>query len=230
MIFAYLDLLNVSLSLFLVFFGAVVVALLVGFTFHEFSHAAVATSLGDDTARRLGRLSLNPMAHLDPFGALLLFLAGFGWGKPVPVNPYRLRNGAKAGMAMVASAGPLANLALAAVGSFIIRAEILPWHSPFVVPATTRFWDRADYAGLFVSSVIIFNIILAVFNFLPLAPLDGFRVAVGILPSDLSQAVARLEQYGPVLLLIVIFGIPFFTGQSIILPIADAVTRFFLGT
>ena len=100
MIFTYSDLLQVSLSLFLVFFGSVVGALLVGITFHEFSHCLAASLLGDPTARNLGRLTLNPKAHLDPMGTLLLFVVGFGWGKPAPVNPYRLRTGPKSGMAL----------------------------------------------------------------------------------------------------------------------------------
>ena len=220
MIFAYSDLLRVSLSLFLVFFGSVVGALLVGITFHEFSHCLAAFSLGDPTARNLGRLTLNPKAHLDPFGTLLLFIAGFGWGKPAPVNPYRLRTGPKSGMALVAAAGPLSNLVIAGLAGLPIHAGIVPWHTPFLVPRSVSFWDAADYVGLFLSATVIFNCVLAVFNLIPVAPLDGFRIAVGILPRDLSEAVAGLEQYGMVILVLLLFLLPMMSGGALgIFPI-----------
>jgi Zn-dependent protease len=196
LLFSYLDLLEASPSLFLVFFGSVVGALLVGITFHEFSHALAAYALGDPTARNLGRLSLNPKVHLDPFGTMLLFFGGFGWGKPVPVNAYRLRNGVKSGMAMVAGAGPLSNLVMAGIAGLPIQAGLVPWHTPFLVPASVSAWNGADYLGLFLSSTVIFNIVLAIFNLIPLAPLDGFRVAAGVLPRDLSDMVVSVEQYG----------------------------------
>jgi Zn-dependent protease len=234
LILAYLDLLQVSLWLFLVFFGSVVGALLVGITFHEFSHCLAAFSLGDPTARNMGRLSLNPKVHLDPVGTLLLFVAGFGWGKPAPVNPYRLRTGPKSGMALVAAAGPLSNLVIAGLAGFPIRAGMLPWHTPFLVPTRISLWDGADYLGLFLSATVIFNCVLAVFNLIPVAPLDGFRVAVGILPRDLSEAVAGLEQYGIVILMLLLFLLPMMTGGAlgifpIISPAIDRLAGVFTG-
>ena len=233
MIFAYSDLLRVSLSLFLVFFGSVVGALLVGITFHEFCHCLAAYSLGDPTARNLGRLTLNPKAHLDPVGTLLLFVAGFGWGKPAPVNPYRLRTGPKSGMALVAAAGPLSNLVIAGLAGLPIHAGLVPWHTPFLVPARLTFWDGSDYLGLFLSSTVIFNCVLAVFNLIPVAPLDGFRIAVGVLPRDLSEAVAGLEQYGIVILML-LFLLPMMTGGAvgifpIISPAIDRLASVFTG-
>jgi len=233
LILAYLDLLQVSLWLFLVFFGSVVAALLVGITFHEFSHALAAYLLGDPLARNMGRLSLNPKVHLDPVGTLLLFVAGFGWGKPAPVNPYRLRTGPKSGMALVAAAGPLSNLVVAAAAGLPIHAGIVPWRTPFIVPYSVAAWDGADYLGLFLSSVIIFNCVLAVFNLIPVAPLDGFRVAVGILPRDLSEAVAGLEQYG-IAILMLLLVLPMLTNGAvgifpIISPAIDRLASVFTG-
>jgi Zn-dependent protease len=214
LIIAYFDLLEASPRLFAVFFGSVVTALVVGIAFHEFSHALVAVALGDRTPKALGRLSLNPLAHLDPAGTALLFIGGFGWGKPVPVNAYSLRNGAKAGMAVVAAAGPVSNLVIAGVLAVPIKAGLVPWHTPFLVPASVSLWDGGDYLGLFLSSLVIFNIVLAVFNLIPLAPLDGFRVAVGALPRDLSATVASLERYGPAILILLV-ALPFLTQGSV---------------
>ncbi len=234
MLFYYLDLLEVSPWLFIVFFGSVVTALLVGIAFHEFSHALAASSLGDPTARRLGRLSLNPRVHLDPFGTLLLFIGGFGWGKPVPVNGRRLRNGEKAGMGMVAAAGPLSNVLIAGVVATPIKMGILPWHTPFLVPVSVSHWQADDYLGLFLSAVIIFNVILAVFNLIPLAPLDGFRVAVGILPRRTARFFRRLEPYGPGILLVLV-ALPFLTSGSIsvlyevMAPAVNGLTRLLTG-
>ena len=233
MILAYLDLLQVSLWLFLVFFGSVVAALLVGITFHEFCHCLAAFSLGDPTARNMGRLSLNPKVHLDPVGTLLLFVAGFGWGKPAPVNPYRLQTGPKSGMALVAAAGPLSNLVIAAAAGLPIHAGIVPWRTPFIVPYSVAGWDGADYLGLFLSSVVIFNCVLAVFNLIPVAPLDGFRVAVGILPRDLSEAVAGLEQYG-IAILMLLLVLPMLTNGAVgifpvISPAIDRLASVFTG-
>ena len=210
MIFAYLDLLEISFKAFLAFFGAVVVALVVGISFHEFSHALIATGLGDSTPRRQGRLSLNPLRHLDTAGTVLLFLGGFGWGKPVPVNPNALRDGARSGMALVALAGPLSNLATAALFSVPIKLGWLPWRSPFVIRSLVGL---DDYMGLFISSIVIFSIVLAVFNLIPLAPLDGFRVVAGLLPRELARPFVALEQFGPVILILLIF-LPFFLGLS----------------
>lgn len=234
MLFRYLDLLDVSPWLFLVFFGSVVAALLVGIAFHEFSHALVAYGLGDTTARRLGRLSLDPRVHLDPFGTLLLFIGGFGWGKPVPVNGRRLRNGEKAGMGMVAAAGPLSNLLLAGLLAAPIKMGLVPWHTPFLVPASVSRWQAEDYLGLFLSAVVIFNVVLAVFNLIPVAPLDGFRVAVGLLPREAAAAFRQLEPYGPGILL-VLLALPFLTSGSISIlyqvmaPAVNGLTRLLAG-
>ena len=216
MIFRYFDLLTTDFSLFLAFFGAMVMALLLGIAFHEFSHAFVANALGDDTARKMGRLTLDPRAHLDPAGTLLLFVAGFGWGKPVPFNPYALRNGPRKGMAMVAAAGPISNLLIASVLAVPLRFDWVPWHSPFATILGTAGWGMADYVGLFLSAGVLLNIILAIFNLLPVAPLDGFKVAVGLLPVELARPVARLERHGILILLALIFFVFPAMGISIL--------------
>jgi Zn-dependent protease len=234
LLLTYSDLIQNGLLLFLTFFGAVVTALLAGIAFHEFSHAFVADRLGDNTARSLGRVSLNPMRHLDPAGTALLMIAGFGWGKPVPVNPWRFRNGPQTGRAMVAAAGPAANLVLATAASVPIHLGLVDWRSPFLIPSRIVGWGVDDYVGLYLASLIIFNVILAVFNLLPIAPLDGFSVAVGLLPRDLSLSMARLEQYGPMILM-GLFILPFVTnGQISILhevmsPVINGLTELIAG-
>ena len=233
MIRAYLDLLDTDPQAFFVLVGAVVSALLLGFTFHEFSHALAATRLGDPTPRYRGRLSLNPLVHLDPAGTVLLFLAGFGWGKPVPVNPSLMRGDPKTNMAITAAAGPLSNLVVAGVAGMAIKMDLVPWRSPFNVPNLAS-WSAEDYLGLYLSSIVIFGVILAVFNLIPLFPLDGFSVAVGILPRELSRSLEELRSWGPGLLFLLI-ALPFVTGGrfgllfQILGPAVNGLTRVLTG-
>lgn len=194
----------------LVFAAALATAFVVGIGFHEFCHALVADRLGDPTPRAMGRLTLNPVRHLDPAGTMLLLFAGFGWGKPVPVNPYRLRNGGRTGMAVVAAAGPLSNLLVAALAGLPIRLGLVPLVAWLPEPG----WTAADYLGLFLFFVIFINLILALFNFIPVAPLDGFKVALGLLPVDMARSFQRLEPYGIGILMILI-ALPFLTGGSV---------------
>ena len=160
-------------------------ALIIAITVHEFSHAWMAYRLGDDTAKLQGRLSLNPLVHLDVMGTLLLFLVGFGWGKPVPVNHLRLRGDIRTGMAKVALAGPLSGLLVAGALGLGLRLTGLPLDG---IPLLVFFY----------------NILLALFNLIPLAPLDGFNVLQGLLPSRMAFSFSRLEAYGPGLLLLLI--------------------------
>ncbi len=234
MLLTYSDFLRQGFFLFLTFFGAVIVALVLGIAFHEFSHAFVADALGDKTARVRGRLSLNPLRHLDPAGAFFLLIVGFGWGKPVPVNPARLRNGPQAGRAMVAGAGPISNLLLAGLASIPLHIGIAGWWNPFVIPSSISHWSLADFVGLYLSALIVFNVILAVFNLIPVAPLDGFSVAVGILPADLSRSFARLEPYGMGILMLLLF-LPILTHSNfgifqIMSPAINSLTRIFSGS
>lgn len=197
-----------------VFILAIGTALIAGISFHEFSHAFVADSLGDRLPRARGRVTLNPLAHLDPTGTVLMVIMGFGWGKPVPVNPNATRN-PKATLALTAAAGPLSNFAIAAMAGLPLKLDAVPWISPFNTVAfnvlSIRGFSTNEYLGLYLSSIVLLSLLLGVFNLIPIAPLDGFRVAVGLLPRDLSISFARLEQYGP-MILIALIALPFLTG------------------
>ena len=169
----------------------IAVALVVGITFHEFSHAVVADQLGDHRPRALGRVSLNPLRHLDPLGALFFLLAGFGWGKPVPVNAYALRPG-RTGLTYVALAGPIANFAVAAAVAVIFRVLQL-----------AGLLD-APFLREVVALIVYFNVALGLFNLIPIPPLDGYNVVLPLLPPRQSFAVQRYAQYGYVVLLLLL--------------------------
>lgn len=180
-----------------------ILPVLFAITFHEAAHGWVAWRLGDDTAKRLGRVTFNPFAHVDRFGtillpAILLFLKApflFGWAKPVPVNFGRLRR-PRRDMILVAAAGPGMNIVLA-----ILSAAAL--HLAFRAPAPVSEWLQIN-----LINALQINVILAVFNMLPLPPLDGGRVLVGLLPASLAWRVARLEQAGMFILIGLIFILP----------------------
>ena len=205
-------------------------ALLLGITVHEFSHALASSRLGDATAKALGRLSLNPVRHLDPTGTLLLVLVGFGWGKPVPVNTLRLRNG-RQGMALVSAAGPLSHLVAATVFALPIKAGIVAWHSPFSFTATLSGGPSGFVSDL-IGFIIFYNIVLAVFNLIPLFPLDGSKVVWGLLPRDMAHSFGRLEPYGPGIL-IGIIAIDFVTDigilRGILVPVVNYFGEFIVG-
>jgi Zn-dependent protease len=169
--------------------AALLIALIPAFTFHEFAHAWVALRLGDPTAKNMGRLTLNPIKHIDFLGIMMVLAVGFGWAKPVMVNPANLRNGRK-DMALVAVAGPLTNLLIA-----IVLAAL--WRITGVLD--NAFVDRVIVTSIWLNCALLF------FNLIPIAPLDGFKAAVGWLPANLSEIWARTAQYGPFLLLGLIF-------------------------
>ena len=184
----------------LVTMGALLFALVIAITFHEFCHALSAKELGDLTAARQGRLSLNPLAHLDPLGSMMILLAGFGWGKPVPVNAYNLRFalGARRGMSIVAAAGPISNVLMAVLASLPIRFGLVELSAVGFFAFDGRTDDPVAY---FLQSIIILNLALAAFNLLPIAPLDGFKVVLGLLPGRAASGFSRLEPIGPIILL-----------------------------
>jgi len=194
-------------------FVAWIIALVLGITVHEFMHAYAAHRLGDDTARLLGRLSLNPMAHLDPFGTLLLVLAGFGYGKPVPFNESRLRS--SLGVTFVAIAGPLANLALAALCAIPLRF------------AGDSLLGGGVYEEVLLA-IVQLNCILAIFNLVPIPPLDGANVVYGLLPPRQQYSWRTYQQYGPFLLLFVLLLAPGLLRTLVFAP-AVAIAKLLLG-
>jgi Zn-dependent protease len=184
-----------------------IAAFLVAITVHEFSHALAAMSQGDVTAKELGRLSLNPIRHLDPMGTVLLLIMlvsnfGIGWGKPVPVNPANLRNGRQS-MALVSVAGVVANLLTAVVCGLILRNSgqlQLSAGAPLVL-------------FRFLNALIAISLGLALFNLLPIFPLDGFNVAVNVLPKAAGSKLAQYGHWGPGILMLLIFLPQFIPGM-----------------
>jgi len=179
-----------------------VITLLVAFTFHEFAHAATANALGDPTPRNHGRLTLNPMAHLDLMGTLTLVLVGFGWAKPVPVNPYAVRRKTPAGMMLVSLAGPATNLLLGALAAIPLR---FGWVS--LSPVTSVFFPSL---GSFLLEFLTINLALFFFNLIPLAPLDGEKVITFFLPDHWVEFYDRIRPYSPFILLAILFVLPMF--------------------
>ncbi len=200
-------------------FIIVAALLLVTIAVHEFSHALASDHLGDPTARLMGRLTLNPMAHLDPIGTLLLLFAGFGWGKPVPFDPFNLRD-PKRDSAIISFAGPASNLIIAVISSIILRVI-----SSFSLLFITSFVSNI------LNMFIYFNVMLAVFNLIPIHPLDGFKVVGGLLPKKYYYDWMSLEKYGMILLLFLIF--PIFGAapvSQIVSPIVNFILSFLLPT
>lgn len=215
---------------FIVLLLALVISLVISLSFHELSHALVADRLGDPGPRRDGRISLNPLHHLDPAGTLMLFIVGFGWAKPVQVNPNRLSNGPTMGMATVAAAGPLSNFLMAAIFAIPLRFGLLDTD----LPRSFAQFSVSNYAVLLLFYLVLINVVLGVFNLIPLAPLDGSRVAQALLPGELGVFFRRIEPYGMGILLL-LFALSWITnGQinpigAIIDPIRTAVVDFLLG-
>ena len=182
---------------------SLIIVLVIAFTVHEFMHAYVAYQLGDSTAKNQGRLTLDPRRHLDVLGSLALLAFGFGWAKPVPVNPNYLRNGPKAGMTIVAAAGPISNLVLAGLGAFVYQAVITSAggiRPTSILPFLPTSWQVLE-------TFVYINVLLFFFNLLPIAPLDGFKIVAGLLPYPTSASFRKLEPAGPLILVVLlIFG------------------------
>jgi Zn-dependent protease len=162
--------------------------LLFAITIHEYAHGKAALRLGDPTAKNMGRLSLNPLPHIDPFGAICLFLFNFGWAKPVPVNPRYFVN-FRRDIIIMSLAGPMANLTAALLAGILIRYFLLPW----------------DIYCILLIYMLLMNIGLGLFNLLPLPPLDGSHVMENLLPPDAAQSYRKIGRYGPFILIGIIF-------------------------
>lgn len=190
-----------------------IIVVLFSLTVHEVSHGLVSYLLGDDTAKRMGRLTLNPIKHIDLFGALCMFFFHFGWAKAVPINPNKYKN-FRLGTVLVSFAGPLSNLILAFIASFIY----------------VYLWDIMHiYSGLaidFLQMFIVMNIGLAVFNFVPISPLDGSKILLAFLPEKYYRFILTYERYG-FIILIILTSFSFFGGliNAVEIPILEFFIR-----
>ncbi|MDP4084210.1 MAG: site-2 protease family protein [Bacillota bacterium] len=185
----------------------VAITLMIAFTVHEFSHAYVAYKFGDPTAKKQGRLTLNPFQHLDPIGTLLIFIAGFGWARPVPVNSFYFKKPRLAGV-LVTVAGPLSNLILAALG-------IIIWYAFNLTSETSP--NFYEFLNLFIE----LNAVLFVFNLLPFPPLDGYRIIEDLVPRGFRAKMTQVETYGAIIFLAIVI-IPQL-GEYTIQPIFNIV-------
>lgn len=197
---------------------AFAITAILAFAYHEFAHAIVADRLGDPTPRANGRMTLNPIPHLSIFGLLMLFLIGFGWAT-TPVNPNQLRGNPRRSMMWVALAGPAANLLMAIVYALPIRIGLV---EPTGLGDTLPTLFQVLYTGVQI------NLLLMAFNLLPIPPLDGFTILVGLLPPDLAYQLAALRQYGNFILLALLI-LPQITGFNIIGSVISPIITLFFG-
>jgi len=174
-----------------------VITLLIAFTVHELAHAWTADQFGDDTPRLAGRLTLNPLAHLDVMGTLMLIVVGFGWAKPVPINPYALQRRSPSAVMWVSLAGPLSNFLLAILAA-------IPWRLGIGdLGANTPAW--LPTLPMFLLEFMWINLALMLFNLIPIAPLDGEKIAEYFFPPSWARVLDRIRPYGPLILLAVVF-------------------------
>lgn len=191
--------------------------LLIAFPVHEWAHAWAARWLGDDTAERMGRLTLNPLRHLDPIGSILFLVAGFGWAKPVPVNIHRLRGNPRQSYALVALAGPVSNLILAVLFAALYRG---------IVPVLGIDNPVGYVVGFALRTAVALNLILALFNLIPIPPLDGSRLLTAILPSRGQVIADQIERHG--LIILIVLSVTGMLGRLIVGP-ANLLTQLLLG-
>lgn len=207
-----------------------ILVLLTAFSVHEFAHAWTADRFGDDTPRFNGRLTLNPLAHLDVMGSLLLLFAGFGWAKPVPVNPYVLQRRSPSAMMLVSLAGPLSNFFMALLAAIPFRLNLITaeqaindaYFATQLLPTLPQFlWE-----------FITINLVLMLFNLIPLAPLDGEKILDFVLPPSFRSFFESIRPYSPIILLVLLFGLPLIGIDvigSILRPPLTFLTRLLTG-
>jgi Zn-dependent protease len=202
------------------------IVLVIAFTVHEFAHAWTASRFGDDTPEMNGRLTLNPLVHLDPMGSLMLLFAGFGWAKPVPVNPYVLSRAAPSALMWVSLAGPMSNLLLAILGAIPFRLGLVSLSDP-------RTMGQLPTLSGFLIQFVLINLLLMLFNLIPLAPLDGDKIAAYFFPPSLARIFDTIRPYGPIILLALVFLVPFVLRIDvlgmIIWPPMEALFRLLVG-
>ena len=199
--------------------------LLTAFSVHEFAHAWTANLFGDDTPRLNGRLTLNPLAHLDPLGSLMMLVAGFGWAKPVPVNPYALERRSSAALMLVSLAGPISNFIMAFLAALPFRLGLVSVYQAQVdiMSSSSHFLPTLpQLLWVFVSV----NLVLMLFNLIPLYPLDGEKIAIYFLPPSWGRALERIRPFSPLILLALVFV----GGLSLIItPVLTGLTRLLIG-
>jgi Zn-dependent protease len=179
---------------------------LMAITCHEVSHGYIAYRYGDNTAKSLGRLTLNPLKHLDILGTLMVVVIGIGWAKPVPVNFNNLRD-PKRSMIWVAAAGPITNFCLAAISAFVMRGVV---ELGAMIPESSPVQFFLDPVVLMLAFSVYINLLLAIFNLIPLPPLDGGRVLTGLLPLRQAVALSKIEPYGMIIIVVLVFFTPVF--------------------
>lgn len=201
------------------------ITLVVALTFHEFAHGWMAKQFGDDTAERAGRLTLNPLAHLDPIGSLMLVFVGFGWAKPVPINPYTIRRSGKGALLLVSIAGPLANFVLAVLAAIPLRLNLFPVQVSSANILPTPF--------MFLYYFLFTNLGLMIFNLIPIPPLDGHEILSFLLPPDLAEKWERIGyQYGILILIFVLMIMPmlgFDLVRQVLQPAIQFLSRLLIG-
>ncbi len=208
---------------FLLKLSVMLVPALMAITCHEVSHGFIADKFGDNTARYMGRLTLNPLKHLDIIGTLMVFLVGIGWAKPVPVNFNNLRH-PKRDMIWVAAAGPVTNFCLATLSAVALRGLVGLGDR---VPDASMIQMFIDPIALMLAFSVYINLLLAIFNLIPVPPLDGGRVAVGLLPYRPSMALARVEPFGMIIIIVLVFFTNVF--GYVISPVLNAGVHFLAG-
>jgi Zn-dependent protease len=200
--------------------------LLIALPIHELSHAWTAEYFGDNTPRMNGRLSLNPLAHLDIFGSLLILVSGFGWAKPVPINPYQLQRRSPAAVMWVSLAGPISNLLLAILIAIPLRLGLLNSFYASSSPVLAAIPD-------IMANFVFINLVLLLFNLIPLAPLDGEKILGYFFPASWGETMDRIRPYSPMILLLIVFVLPqlgFPVLNWIMSPPLNALSRLLLGS